>query len=135
MRSSCCWRDRPRHCPAPCGAAPCLFRGVLSRPSVLPAIPCARAARGPSLAWLASGRRGIPLEFRQVDLLGHIVVMEFYGGDGAFDNRVGYHAYEGLTDAFDERPRTAANLAKNRALILENHGVLTVGKTLRESFV
>jgi ribulose-5-phosphate 4-epimerase/fuculose-1-phosphate aldolase len=52
-----------------------------------------------------------------------------------FYNRVGYHAYEGLTDAFDERPRIAANLAKNRALILENHGVLTVGKTVRESFV
>src|ERR1700761_3982726 len=85
MRSSCCWRDRPRHCPAPCGAAPCLFRGVLSRPSVLPAIPCARAARGPSLAWLASGRRGIPLEFRQVDSLGHIVDMQFDGGDRALD--------------------------------------------------
>jgi ribulose-5-phosphate 4-epimerase/fuculose-1-phosphate aldolase len=52
-----------------------------------------------------------------------------------FYKRVGYHPYEGLTDAFDERPRIAANLAKNRALILENHGVLTVGKTVRESFV
>jgi ribulose-5-phosphate 4-epimerase/fuculose-1-phosphate aldolase len=45
-----------------------------------------------------------------------------------FYNRIGYHPYEGITEDF-------AALGSNRALILHNHGVLTVGKTARESFV
>ena len=40
-----------------------------------------------------------------------------------FYNRLGYHPYEGLTDAFTERPRIAVNLAQHRALIMENHGI------------
>jgi ribulose-5-phosphate 4-epimerase/fuculose-1-phosphate aldolase len=42
-----------------------------------------------------------------------------------FYNRVGYHPYE----------RINAALGQNRALIMHNHGVVTVGKTVRESFV
>jgi ribulose-5-phosphate 4-epimerase/fuculose-1-phosphate aldolase len=52
-----------------------------------------------------------------------------------FYNRVGYHAYEGITEDFDERARINADLADNRALIMRNHGLLTVGKTAREAFV
>jgi len=52
-----------------------------------------------------------------------------------FYNRVGYHAYEGITEDFDERARINANLGRNRALIMRNHGLLTVGKTAREAFV
>lgn len=52
-----------------------------------------------------------------------------------FYNRVGYHAYEGITEDFDERARINADLGKNRALIMRNHGLLTVGKTTREAFV
>jgi ribulose-5-phosphate 4-epimerase/fuculose-1-phosphate aldolase len=52
-----------------------------------------------------------------------------------FYNRVGYHPYEGITEDFAERERINADLGNNRALILHNHGVLTVGKTARESFV
>jgi ribulose-5-phosphate 4-epimerase/fuculose-1-phosphate aldolase len=52
-----------------------------------------------------------------------------------FYNRVGYHPYEGITEDFEERARINADLGSNRALILHNHGVLTVGKTARESFV
>ena len=52
-----------------------------------------------------------------------------------FYNRVGYHPYEGITEDFEERARINADLGNNRALILHNHGVLTVGKTARESFV
>jgi ribulose-5-phosphate 4-epimerase/fuculose-1-phosphate aldolase len=52
-----------------------------------------------------------------------------------FYNRVGYHAYEGITEDFDERARINADLGENRALILRNHGLLTVGKTAREAFV
>jgi ribulose-5-phosphate 4-epimerase/fuculose-1-phosphate aldolase len=52
-----------------------------------------------------------------------------------FYNRVGYHAYEGITEDFDERARINADLGKSRALIMRNHGLLTVGKTAREAFV
>jgi ribulose-5-phosphate 4-epimerase/fuculose-1-phosphate aldolase len=50
-------------------------------------------------------------------------------------NRIGYHAYEGLTEDFAERERINRDLGQNRAMILHNHGVLTVGKTAREAFV
>jgi ribulose-5-phosphate 4-epimerase/fuculose-1-phosphate aldolase len=52
-----------------------------------------------------------------------------------FYNRVGYHPYEGITEDFEERARINAALGSNRALILHNHGLLTVGKSARESFV
>jgi ribulose-5-phosphate 4-epimerase/fuculose-1-phosphate aldolase len=52
-----------------------------------------------------------------------------------FYNRVGYHDYEGITEDFDERARINADLARNRALIMRNHGLLTVGKTAREAFI
>jgi len=52
-----------------------------------------------------------------------------------FYNRVGYHAYEGITEDFAERERINNDLGKNRAMIMRNHGLLTVGKTARESFV
>lgn len=52
-----------------------------------------------------------------------------------FYNRVGYHDYEGITEDFGERARINTALGKNRALIMRNHGLLTVGKTAREAFV
>jgi ribulose-5-phosphate 4-epimerase/fuculose-1-phosphate aldolase len=52
-----------------------------------------------------------------------------------FYNRVGYHVYEGITEDFSERARINAALGSNRALILHNHGLLTVGATVREAFV
>jgi len=52
-----------------------------------------------------------------------------------FYQRVGYHGYEGITEDFDERARINAALGQNRALIMHNHGLLTVGKTAREGFV
>jgi ribulose-5-phosphate 4-epimerase/fuculose-1-phosphate aldolase len=52
-----------------------------------------------------------------------------------FYQRIGYHAYEGLTEDFDERQRINAALGQNRALILQHHGVVTVGKSGREAFV
>jgi len=51
-----------------------------------------------------------------------------------FHNRIGYHAYEGITEDFGERARINKALGKNRALIMHNHGLLTVGKTVREAF-
>src|ERR1700719_4212093 len=52
-----------------------------------------------------------------------------------FYRRVGYHAYEGITEDFDERARINADLGRSRALIMRNHGLLTVGKTVREGFI
>jgi ribulose-5-phosphate 4-epimerase/fuculose-1-phosphate aldolase len=52
-----------------------------------------------------------------------------------FYNRLGYHDYEGITEDFGERARINKALGKNRALIMRNHGLLTVGKTAREAFV
>ena len=52
-----------------------------------------------------------------------------------FYKRVGYHAYEGITEDFGERERINRDLGQNKALIMHNHGLLTVGKTAREAFV
>ena len=52
-----------------------------------------------------------------------------------FYKRVGYHKYEGITEDFDERARINKDLGQNRALILQHHGMLTVGKTAREALV
>src|SRR5580700_9781189 len=52
-----------------------------------------------------------------------------------FHNRIGYHNYEGITEDFAERARINKSLGKNRALIMHNHGLLTVGQTTREAFV
>src|ERR1041384_1242210 len=46
-----------------------------------------------------------------------------------FYQRVGYHASAGITADFDERTRINRDLGKNRAMILHNHGLLTVGRT------
>jgi ribulose-5-phosphate 4-epimerase/fuculose-1-phosphate aldolase len=52
-----------------------------------------------------------------------------------FYDRIGYHPYEGITEDFAERARILANLGSNRALILHNHGLLTVGSSAREAFI
>jgi ribulose-5-phosphate 4-epimerase/fuculose-1-phosphate aldolase len=49
--------------------------------------------------------------------------------------RIGYHAYEGITEDFGERERINRDLGQNRAMIMQNHGLLTVGKTAREAFI
>lgn len=52
-----------------------------------------------------------------------------------FYKRLGYHKYEGITEDFDERERINKALGQNRALIMQHHGMLTVGQTAREAFV
>lgn len=53
----------------------------------------------------------------------------------AFFNRIGYHEYEGPSLDTDERGRLLESLAENRAMILRNHGLLVVGKTIPETFL
>ena len=49
--------------------------------------------------------------------------------------RLGRHAYEGLAFASDERARLVANLGNLDGLILDNHGTLTVGRTVAEAWM
>ncbi|WP_432827192.1 class II aldolase/adducin family protein [Dactylosporangium sp. CA-092794] len=54
--------------------------------------------------------------------------MEFY-------NRVGYHDYEGVALDLDEQQRLVADIGTHNALILRNHGLLTVGETPGAAFL
>ena len=49
--------------------------------------------------------------------------------------RLGRHAYEGLALGADEQARLVANLGMLDGLILENHGPLTVGRTVAEAWM
>jgi ribulose-5-phosphate 4-epimerase/fuculose-1-phosphate aldolase len=53
--------------------------------------------------------------------------MEFYGD-------VGYHDYEGIALNRAEQKRLVADLGQHPALILRNHGLLTVGDSARRAF-
>ena len=53
-----------------------------------------------------------------------------------FYQRVAYHAFEGIALDHAERERLVANLgATARALILRNHGLVTLGRTVPEAFI
>lgn len=47
----------------------------------------------------------------------------------------GYHGYEGPAFDLGERDRLIADLSDNNILILRNHGLLTVGKSVAEAFI
>jgi ribulose-5-phosphate 4-epimerase/fuculose-1-phosphate aldolase len=56
------------------------------------------------------------------------IALSFYG-------RIGVHEYEGIALDMDERERIIADLGeKNCALILRNHGLLAVGRSVAEAF-
>ncbi len=46
-----------------------------------------------------------------------------------------YHDYEGIALNEDEKPRLVADLGENNALILRNHGLLTVGVTIADAYL
>jgi len=48
---------------------------------------------------------------------------------------IGYHNYEGVALNAEEKVRLVADLGNNQALILRNHGLLTVGRTAAEAFL
>lgn len=52
-----------------------------------------------------------------------------------FYNRVAYHAYEGIADDLEERDRLAADLGTMNAMILTNHGLMTVGDSVAHAFI
>jgi ribulose-5-phosphate 4-epimerase/fuculose-1-phosphate aldolase len=51
------------------------------------------------------------------------------------NDQVAYHEYEGVALLLDERPRLVADLGTKNAMILRNHGTLTVGETVGEAFL
>jgi len=48
---------------------------------------------------------------------------------------LGYHDYEGVALRDEEKPRLVADLGRNNYLMLRNHGLLTVGRTIADAFV
>ena len=52
-----------------------------------------------------------------------------------FHGTVGYHDYEGAVVSEAEKARLVHDLGSNRALILRNHGLVTVGRTIPEAFL
>ncbi len=51
-----------------------------------------------------------------------------------FYNRLGIHDYEGVALDLDERARLVRDLKTHEAMILRNHGLLSVGKTVADAF-
>lgn len=48
---------------------------------------------------------------------------------------LGYHDYEGVALHDEEKPRLQRDLGEHAALILRNHGLLTVGATIADAFL
>lgn len=51
-----------------------------------------------------------------------------------FQNRIGYHGYEGVALELGERERIAADIATHPALMMCNHGLLTAGRSIPHAF-
>ena len=56
-------------------------------------------------------------------------------GATAFFEDIAYHDYEGPSLYLEERERLQKSLGDKKVLILRNHGLLTVGKTVAEAFI
>ena len=56
-------------------------------------------------------------------------------GATAFFEDIAYHDYEGPSLYLEERERIQESLGDKRVLILRNHGLLTVGRTVAEAFI
>jgi ribulose-5-phosphate 4-epimerase/fuculose-1-phosphate aldolase len=52
-----------------------------------------------------------------------------------FIGHLGYHDYEGLALTESEGARLVTNLGNHPAMLLRNHGTLTVGRTIAEAYV
>ena len=52
-----------------------------------------------------------------------------------FHNRVSYHDWEGMSTESEECERLSKSLGKNNVMILKNHGLLTCGTTIAETFM
>eukprot|EP00127_Corallochytrium_limacisporum_P003597 Clim_evm80s150 gene=Clim_evmTU80s150 len=50
-------------------------------------------------------------------------------------DQVAYHDFEGIADNLEERQRIISDLGDKKAMLLRNHGSLTVGSTIPEAFL
>jgi ribulose-5-phosphate 4-epimerase/fuculose-1-phosphate aldolase len=50
-------------------------------------------------------------------------------------NSLAYHDYEGVALRDDEKPRLQGDLGNANYLMLRNHGLLTVGRTIADAFL
>ena len=57
------------------------------------------------------------------------------GFSTGFHGRIAYHEYEGPSLDLGERERLLVDLGDGKAMILRNHGLLTVGRTIPEAFI
>ena len=48
--------------------------------------------------------------------------------------KIAYHDYEGVALRLDEQERLVRDLGEHEGMVLRNHGLLTVGKTIAEAF-
>ena len=48
---------------------------------------------------------------------------------------IAYHEYEGIATDLEERERLVEDMGEKHAMILRNHGTLTIGKTVGECFL
>ena len=53
----------------------------------------------------------------------------------SFFDGLAYHDYEGVSLYDDERERLLESMGAHKAMILRNHGLLTVGATVPEAFI
>lgn len=58
----------------------------------------------------------------------HMYSTGYYG-------RIAYHDYEGPSLDTDERERLLDDLGEHQVMILRNHGLMTVGRTIPEAFI
>jgi ribulose-5-phosphate 4-epimerase/fuculose-1-phosphate aldolase len=61
--------------------------------------------------------------------------LQFFDQEGcAIYGQVSYHKFEGLAEEKDEAPRIIADLGDKFTMIMRNHGLLSVGRTVGEAF-
>ena len=66
-------------------------------------------------------------------LKGGLRPINFYACN--FQNQIAYHDFEGVTVRPEEGERLLANLGTRRMMLLRNHGILVMGRTVPETFV
>jgi ribulose-5-phosphate 4-epimerase/fuculose-1-phosphate aldolase len=66
-------------------------------------------------------------------LEGGLQPINFYACN--FIGQIAYHDFEGVTVRSEEGERLIANLGDKRVMMLRNHGILVMGRTLPEAFI
>ena len=66
-------------------------------------------------------------------LEGGLQPVNFYAAN--FAGQIAYHDFEGVTERSEEGERLIEHLGDKRAMLLRNHGILVMGRTLPEAFI